>query len=229
MDVEQPLRAFSQREDAANITTMASNLSTMAKTLEEAQHASEKLGKKGGKANSGKMDAAASKLESATQQWESQAPYIFESLQALDESRINQLRDLLTQYQTHEADCAQRTLDNSADALAQVLEVSTETEIMAFSNKVTAGKGRLPMRPSTRRSSNTETQNSAAPSTGASTNLARPTSAQATPASETTPTPSETNHTPFGPSSPAPAPEPKETPKPGQSSLSHTFSAVNDY
>ena len=213
-DVEQPLRTFPNRKDAQGLNTMASNLFSMAKTLEEAQHASEKLGKKGGKANASKVDAASAKLESATQQWDSQAPYIFESLQALDESRINQLRDLLTQYQTHEADCAQRTQNTSADVLAQVLEVSTEAEIMGFANKVTAGKGRTPVRSPTRRSSYAETQNSAAPpSTGGSAHLAPPPIPRST-SGDSRPTTSGQGQ----PAAPAAAPpEPKEPPaKPGK-------------
>lgn len=170
-DVEHPLRGFHNRKDVVNMNTISTNLATMAKALEEAQDKSEKLGKKGGKASTQKVDAASSKLDSATQQWESQAPFIFESLQALDESRVNQLRDLLTQFQTHEADCAQRIQEKSADTLAQVLEISSETEIHAFVNKATAGRARLPTRTSTRRSSVTGSS-VAPPSTGASATLA---------------------------------------------------------
>jgi uncharacterized phage infection (PIP) family protein YhgE len=135
------------------MTTISNNLANLAKDLEEAQDKSDKLNKKGGKANTAKVDAATAKLEAATQQWESQAPFVFESLQAFDESRINQLRDLLTQYQTHESDQAQRTLDNAAVTLSLVLEVSTEKEIQNFSQKIVTGRPRLAPRTSTRQSS----------------------------------------------------------------------------
>ncbi len=92
-----------------NIHTISANLHTMARELEDAQEKSDKLVRKGGKANAQKVDQATSKLESATQQWESQAPFIFETLQALDEQRINHLRDVLTQFETHEVDQATRT------------------------------------------------------------------------------------------------------------------------
>lgn len=180
--------------------TMSSNLASMAKALEAAQHETDKLEKKGSKANTQKVDAASAKLESATQQWESQAPFIFEGLQAMDESRINQLRDLLTQYQTHESDCAQQTQDKSADALAQVIEVNTETEIQSFVNKATLGKAKLPTRTSTRRSSNAGTPASTAPpSTGGSATLAPPITLQ-----PPAPTPAAS----------APEPEPAEQPSP---------------
>jgi F-BAR domain only protein len=186
------------------MNTISTNLATMAKALEEAQDKSEKLGKKGGKASTQKVDAASSKLDSATQQWESQAPFIFESLQALDESRVNQLRDLLTQFQTHEADCAQRIQDKSADTLAQVLEISSETEIHAFVNKATAGRARLPTRTSTRRSSVTGSS-VAPPSTGASATLA-PVVLQ----------PPHDEPEPERSASPPPPPPPQEPQKPGK-------------
>ncbi|KAL3965539.1 hypothetical protein ACCO45_002543 [Purpureocillium lilacinum] len=125
-DVESPLRVFQQRPDYLNMHNISSNLGAIAKDLEDAQDKADKLNKKGGKASAQKVDAATSRLESASQQWESQAPFIFETLQALDESRINQLRDLLTQYQTHESDQAQRSQDIAVETLAVMLEINTE-------------------------------------------------------------------------------------------------------
>jgi predicted nucleic acid-binding Zn-ribbon protein len=151
-DVEQPLRNFHQRQDVVNMTNISNNLTTMARELDEARDRSDKLTKKGGKASAQKVDAASSKLEAATQQWESQAPFIFETLQVLDESRVDLLRDLLTQFQTHESDRAQRDTDIAVETLAMMLEISTEREVQAFVQKVTAGKAQLPPRTATRRS-----------------------------------------------------------------------------
>lgn len=145
------------------MTNISNNLTVMARELDEARDRSDKLTKKGGKASTQKVDAASSKLESATQQWESQAPFIFETLQVLDESRVNMLRDLLTQWQTHESDRAQRGTDIAVETLAMMLEISTEREVQAFVNKVTAGKAQLPppSRTTTRRSTTHMSQNSA--------------------------------------------------------------------
>ncbi|RFU77034.1 fes cip4 domain-containing, partial [Trichoderma arundinaceum] len=170
-DVEQPLRAFPQRQDVQNMTNISNNLAIMAKELDDARDRSDKLTKKGGKASTQKVDAASSKLESAIQQWESQSPFIYETLQVLDESRINMLRDLLTQFQTHESDRAQRGTDISVETLAMMLEISTEREVQGFVQKVTAGKAPLPpsRATTTRRSTTHMSQNSAsgpsAPST----------------------------------------------------------------
>jgi hypothetical protein len=151
-DVEQPLRSFQQRKDVQNMNTISANLASMARDLDDAQDKSDKLSKKGAKANAQKVEAASARLESVSQQWQSQAPFIFETLQALDESRVNQLRDLLTQYQTHEADAAQQTQDHAAATLAIMLEISTETEVLSFAQKVTGNK-RAPTRASTRQHS----------------------------------------------------------------------------
>ncbi|EHK20694.1 uncharacterized protein TRIVIDRAFT_49781 [Trichoderma virens Gv29-8] len=160
-DVEQPLRGFPQRQDVQNMTNISNNLTVMARELDDARDRSDKLTKKGGKASTQKVDAASSKLESATQQWESQSPFIFETLQVLDESRVNLLRDLLTQFQTHESDRAQRDSDISVETLANMLEISTEREVQSFVQKVTAGKAQLPSRTTTRRSTTHMSQNSA--------------------------------------------------------------------
>ncbi|KAF9776643.1 hypothetical protein IL306_005144 [Fusarium sp. DS 682] len=183
-DIEHPLRSFANRKDVQNMNTMSNNLQTMAKDLEESQDRVDKLTKKGGRANTSKVDAASSKLESATGQWESQAPFIFESLQALDESRVNNLRDLLTQYQTHESDSAQRVQENAMETLALMLEIDTAKEIESFVHRATAGKAKLPTRTSTRQSSfaGTTPSTPVPPSTADSTNLPAPSAHPTSPA-----------------------------------------------
>lgn len=153
-DVETPLRTFQNKGDMQNMNATAGNLASMARDLEDAQKKVEALQKKGGKGTAQKLDAASTKLTVAQQQWDSSAPFIFESLQAIDEQRINQLRDLLTQYQTHENDGAQRAQSNAVETLAAMLEVSTELEIASFKEKVIAGTPKLERRTSTRQSSN---------------------------------------------------------------------------
>ncbi|RDA96185.1 hypothetical protein CP533_1630 [Ophiocordyceps camponoti-saundersi (nom. inval.)] len=147
-DIEYPLRAFQQRRDYQSMHNISANLAVLARELEDAQEKSERLNRRGGRANTQKVDAAAAKLESATQQWESQAPFVFETLQALDESRINQLRDLLTQYQTHEASQAQRAQDNAVETLAAMLEISTDKEIQDFARRAVGNKSSVSAQPS---------------------------------------------------------------------------------
>lgn len=140
-DVETPLRQFaSQSREMQGMSTIQGNLAAMAKEYEEAQHQSEKLSKKGGKASAQKVENAASKLQSAEQQWQAQAPFVFESLQAVDERRLNHLRDVLTQLETHESDRIERSRVAVEQTVSALLEVNTAQEIRNWSEMTTAGR-----------------------------------------------------------------------------------------
>lgn len=129
-DVEQPLRNFaSTNREMSGMPTIQGNLSNMAKELEDAQSKSDRLSSKGGKANAQKVEQATTRLQTATQQWEAQAPFIMENLQALDELRLNHLRDVLTQYETHEADLVERNRKTVEETLTSLLEIDTSREI----------------------------------------------------------------------------------------------------
>lgn len=140
-DVEKPLKDFSTRSrEIQAMSTVQSNLAAMAKEIEVAQKKVDKLRDKGGKASAGKVANATSDLESATQQWESQAPFIFERLQALDEGRLNHLRDVLTQLETHEVDQVERNRQTAESCLNVLLNVETADEIKAFSIRAAGGR-----------------------------------------------------------------------------------------
>lgn len=150
------------------MTTIQGNLGAMAKELDEAKKSAEKLGKKGGKANATKVDHAIQKLESATQQWESQAPFVFEKLQAVDETRVNHLRDVLTQFITHEADHVERNRVNAETTLNSLLEVDTALEIQNFARNTTQGKPKLERTPVLRQGSTAGSSTLAPPGSAAS-------------------------------------------------------------
>ncbi|RMZ87909.1 hypothetical protein DV736_g4860, partial [Chaetothyriales sp. CBS 134916] len=132
-DVEGPLRRFntSNREIQA-VTSSQGNLASIARGVESAQ----KKAAKGGR----KAEDATSSVGEASHSWESQAPYIFEQLQALDEQRINHLRDVLTQLQTHELDQVERSRTSAESCLNALLNVETADEIKAFAGKAAAGR-----------------------------------------------------------------------------------------
>jgi hypothetical protein len=163
-DVEQALRTFaSKNREMQAMATIQGNLATMAKELEDAKKGAEKLSKKGSKANASKVDSAAQKLEAAAQQWDSQAPFVFEKLQAVDETRTNHLRDVLTQFMTHEADQVERSRINAETTLNSLLEVDTALEIHNFAQNVTQGRPRLERTPVQRTSSTTASSTLAPP------------------------------------------------------------------
>jgi hypothetical protein len=125
------------------MSTIQGNLSAMAKEVETAQEKADKLKKKGTKAPATKVADATSGVEQATSQWESQAPYIFERLQSIDETRLNHLRDHLTQFQTHEVDQVERNRITAEECLNVILNVETADEIRAFAARTISGKPKV--------------------------------------------------------------------------------------
>lgn len=125
------------------MSTISGNLASMAKDIDKAQKSTDRLQTKGNKAATGKVANASSDLENAQQQWDSQAPYVFENLQALDETRLNHLRDVLTQYQTHEVDLVERNRVTAESCLNVLLNVETQDEIKTFVLRTLSGKQRM--------------------------------------------------------------------------------------
>lgn len=121
-DVENPLRQYHVRSrDVQNMTNIHGNLAAIARQLSTAQ-----------RKNKGE------KLEDAQQQWDSTAPYVFEQLQGLDESRINHLRDVLTQLETHELDQIERSRTSAELCLNALLNIETSDEIRNFATTITS-------------------------------------------------------------------------------------------
>lgn len=122
------------------MSTISGNLAAMAKEIDTAKKKSDKLRDKGAKAQASKVASAVADVESATMQWESQAPYVFEKLQAVDESRINHLRDALTQFQTHEVDQVERSRVTAEETLNALLNIETADEIKTFVLRLQRGE-----------------------------------------------------------------------------------------
>lgn len=137
-DVEKPLRQFQARDSEMKAATNSqNNLASIAKELSAAQKKAEKA--RGGKKEGG----ASSGVDDASRQWESQAPVVFEQLQAVDERRVNHLRDVLTQLQTHEADQVERQRATAESCLNTLLNLETADEIKTFAEKIKSGRSSL--------------------------------------------------------------------------------------
>lgn len=121
--------------------TIEANLTALAKQVDAAEEKSEKIKKRGARANVAKVSEVASQVEKTVADWESQAPFIFERLQAVDESRLNHLRDSLTQFHTLENDCATKAVQISQECLTNILDFKTEEEIKAFATRITRERG----------------------------------------------------------------------------------------
>lgn len=141
VDVERPLRDFaSTNRDMQAMSTIQGNLASLAKDFEKAQQKTEKLQTRGDRAEANKVANAVSDLDNARSQWDSQAPYVFENLQALDETRVNQLRDFLTQLQTLEIDQVEKNRVAAEQCLNVLLNVETQDEIKTFALKAQSAR-----------------------------------------------------------------------------------------
>jgi hypothetical protein len=161
VDVERPLRDFATtNREVQAMSTISGNLAAMAKDIDAAKKKSEKLMDKGAKAQANKVANAVADVENATLQWESQAPYVFEKLQAVDESRLNHLRDALTQFQTHEVDQVERNRVSAEETLNVLLNIETADEIKTFALRMQSGERLQPLR---KASSSTTPSRSVAP------------------------------------------------------------------
>lgn len=122
-----------------------SDLAALAKNYETAQKKVEKAREKGPK-GADKLASAVAAAEEIIQQWDSRAPFVFEQLQAADESRLNHLRDVLTQLETHESDQVERSRQAAESCLNVLLNVETADEIKTFAAKVNGGRPVAPRR-----------------------------------------------------------------------------------
>lgn len=124
------------------MSTMQGNLGALAKEVDVAQNKIDKYQSRGERADSSKVASANQELEQAQAQWESQAPYVFENLQALDEARLNHLRDVLTQLQTHEVDQVEKDRVSAEQCLNVLLNVEIADEIKTYALKAVANRPR---------------------------------------------------------------------------------------
>ena len=137
-DVERPLKEYQYKNrDMQNMGTIQGSLAAVAKEVDNAHKKASKIS--GGKSSASKVANVTSDVEAANQEWESQAPYVFEQLQSLDETRINHLRDVLTQLETHEVDLVERNRVTAESCLNALLNVDTSDEISTFVARTSGG------------------------------------------------------------------------------------------
>ncbi|KAH8725525.1 Muniscin C-terminal mu homology domain-containing protein [Phaeosphaeriaceae sp. PMI808] len=153
-DVERPLRDYCRsNRDIQLMGNTSGNLAATAKEIETAQKKVVKLKDKGAKAKASSVTEATQEVEKSELSWDSSAPYVFEQLQAIDETRLNHLRDVLTQFQTHEVDQVERSRITAEETLNAILNIETADEIQTWALRMRSGE--LP--PVARKMSNTGT------------------------------------------------------------------------
>lgn len=112
-----------------------SNMAGLAKNVETAQKKVDKARAKGAK-GADKLASEIANAEEVHQQWDSRAPFVYEQLQAADETRLNHLRDVLTQLETHEVDQVERARQAAESCLNVLLNVETADEINTFAARM---------------------------------------------------------------------------------------------
>ncbi|PLB43474.1 hypothetical protein P170DRAFT_369680 [Aspergillus steynii IBT 23096] len=143
-DVERPLKEFNTKNrELASMPGIQSDIAGLAKNLETSQKKVDKAREKGPK-GADKLAGAIAAAEEVRQQWDSRAPFVFEQLQAADESRLNHLRDVLTQLETHETDQVERCRQAAESCLNVLLNVETADEIKTFAAKMNGGRPVVP-------------------------------------------------------------------------------------
>lgn len=139
-DVERPLREYARHNrEIQAMGNISGNLTATAKEIDTAQKKTEKLRDRGAKAKASAVADAVQDVEKAELSWDSSAPYVFEQLQAIDESRLNHLRDVLTQFQTHEVDQVERSKTIAEETLMVLLNIETADEIQTWALRMRSG------------------------------------------------------------------------------------------
>ncbi|KAF3933284.1 hypothetical protein ABW20_dc0110020 [Dactylellina cionopaga] len=119
---------------------MEGNLNGLAKAIDSNEDKVEKMKKKGKRAEPAKVAEATAGLKDAVGNWESQSPFIFEQLQAVDETRITLMRESLTRMQTLELDQMDHMKALMEATVQSLLDINTMDEIKAFANRVCGTK-----------------------------------------------------------------------------------------
>ncbi|KAL4779472.1 Muniscin C-terminal mu homology domain-containing protein [Aspergillus varians] len=145
-DVERPLREYSSKnKELASMPGVQNDLTSLAKNFEGSHKKVEKAKEKGPK-GADRLASAMTAAQEVSQQWDSRAPFVFEQLQAADEGRLNHLRDVLTQLETHESDQIERCRQAAESCLNVLLNVETADEIKTFAAKINGGRPVAPLR-----------------------------------------------------------------------------------
>jgi hypothetical protein len=163
-DVERPLRDYSKNNrEIQAMGNISGNLAATAREIDSAQRKVGKLKDKGPKAKASAMGDAIEEVEKAELSWDSSAPYVFEQLQAIDESRLNHLRDVLTQFQTHEMDQVERSKTTVEETLMAMLNIETADEIQTWALRMRSGEMPAPARKISNAATGTPSRSLAAP------------------------------------------------------------------
>lgn len=135
-DIEQPLRYFCAKSPQwADMKVLHDELDTLSHSFKVNDDKLDKLRKK----KHGQTEAQQHSLDEVRAQWESQAPYILEQAEVIDESRLGYLKNLLTTFGTIEADRSEKSLKISEGVLNNILSFEPIDDVAAYAAQVSKG------------------------------------------------------------------------------------------
>ncbi|CAN6674642.1 hypothetical protein TRVA0_059S00386 [Trichomonascus vanleenenianus] len=130
-EIESPLRNFSSRSNQfQDVKQLQEGLTQLARQL---VHAEEKLQHQRGN------EEHQIQLAESRSSWESQAPYLTEQLEVVDEARLVLVKDSLTRMQTLEVDRAQGSIKEAEKSLNSILSFEPYEDMNSFASKVASG------------------------------------------------------------------------------------------
>ncbi|OLL22803.1 Cytoskeletal protein syp1 [Neolecta irregularis DAH-3] len=128
-EIEFTLLAFEAHdEDWHGMRHVESNIASLAKYVELAEGKVEKVKKKG-KALPTKVEQVLESMSIVRGQWETEAPFVFERFQAIDERRLEFIKDIYHKYENLEIEQAKRKTEISDGVLLDIGNLSVKSEI----------------------------------------------------------------------------------------------------
>lgn len=135
-EVQRPLRQFHKSAEWLDTRMLEDELEKLGNAYKSHDETVEKLRRK---SPSRQTEVAQQSLGQIRVQWESQAPYIVDQVEAIDERRLGQIKTALTTFGTVQSDCANKGVAASEAVLSSVLAYDPSQDVAAFAAKLTAG------------------------------------------------------------------------------------------
>lgn len=133
----------SQHDDSLSSTLreVSSLEAQLSKDQKKAESASG--GKKANQADQAVADTERT-LKQTLELWEAEAPFAFEAYQRIDSQRLNQMKEVITKFETARSDAAQRLMASTEQSMQVVLNFDPQTDMQEFAlRNATARRGGL--------------------------------------------------------------------------------------
>jgi F-BAR domain only protein len=129
VEVENPLKSYSNATDFAQLPQFEGNLLSLAEAHETTRQKSEKAKSKG---KAKKQEEKAREENDARALWETESPLILEKLQTIDEARLVLLKDLFVKSMMMDIETSQSSVSDAEGVVNSLLSLNPAKEIEVF-------------------------------------------------------------------------------------------------